>query len=53
MEVGHDEQKAQSNTKQNKLPISTSQWTCRFTTQTAGLVDIPEDGHILNRCEHR
>ena len=41
------------NTKQNELPIPTSQWTCRFTTQTAGLVDIPEDRHILNGCEHR
>ena len=35
----------------NKIP--TSQWTCSLTTQTARLVDIPEDRHILNGCEHR
>ena len=24
-----------------------------LTTQAAGLVDIPENGHILNGCQHR
>ena len=51
--VADTEQKAQPDTKQIKLPIPTPQWTCSLTTQTAGLVDIPENGHILNGCQHR
>ena len=43
----------QPNTKQIKLPIPTPQWTCSLTTQTARLADIPENGHILNGCQHR
>ena len=46
-------QKAQPYTEQINLSIPTPQWTCSLTTQTARLADIPENGHILNGCQHR
>ena len=34
-------------------PYPLPKWTCSLATQTIGLVDIPEDRHILDGCAHR